>query len=82
MLFGNKIYDKYSLSYSRKGKKNEYNAEIVYSCIHNYYFFLIENTKRDYIFNSLWHFNGFSDEEKCMIACENKIDELISNKYN
>lgn len=77
MKLSNIKYDKYSRSYSRTGRKKGYKVEIAYSDAHKYYYFLIEKKDTDYIFNSLWHYDGFKTEEECIAICEEYIDNNL-----
>lgn len=80
MKLGNKTYDRYSLSYSRTGRKNGYKVEIAYSQANNYYYFLIKRKDTGYVFNSLWKYAGFKTEDECVAICEEYIDNNLA-KY-
>ena len=77
MKLSNKKYSKYSRGYSRTGRKKGYRVEIVYSAVHNCYYFLIDRKDTDYRFNSLWQYEGFKTEEECVEICEEYIDNNL-----
>lgn len=77
----NRICEQYSTDYVRRGRKKGYKAEINYSpnglsmSKSEPFYFLIEDTKSDYYYNSLWDKKKYKTEEDCMMACEKWIDQ-------
>ena len=77
MKFGNKITERWSLSYKRTGRKKGYKAEVTYNSFYNRFYFMLE--KEDYIFNSLWKNMEYVTEQECIDTCEKYIDDLVKD---
>jgi len=80
MIFKKAKHEPYSNENKYIGRTNGYKIEVIdntYYSGKNGWYFMIHDTKSDYIFNSLWKFKGFESYEICTGKAEEYVNQIV-----